>query len=112
MTPRPWNIEEAYSFLLLPSIFHWTLMLPASIGGVLLWKRSRFERLLIIYLVLVIFVCSFVPEVQGPRQRFQVAFILARMQFAFFWNMIFVPLREQTKGRSVTPRSAESPGSV
>ena len=112
LTPRPWNIEEEYTFLLVPAIFHWALILPTLIGAVLLWKRSRFERLLIIYLVLVIFVCSFVPEVQGPRQRFQVAFILARMQFEFFWNLILAPLRDKSKHRALTARPIHAPVSV
>ena len=64
LTPRPWNIEEEYSFLLVPSIMHWALIVPTFVGSVLLWKRSKFERLLIIYLVLVICLCSVVPEVQ------------------------------------------------
>src|SRR5207247_2658736 len=104
LTPRPWNIEQEYMFLLVPSIFHWALILPTLIGAVLLWKRSRFERMLIIYLALVILLCSFVPEVQGPRQRFQVAFILARMQFEFFWNAIHAPLKAQFKRRAITTR--------
>ena len=99
-------------FLLVPSIFHWALILPSFIGAVLLWRRSRFERLLIIYLVLVIFLCSFVPEVQGPRQRFQVAFILARMQFEFFWNLILAPLRDKSKRRAMTTRPIQAPASV
>lgn len=85
LTPQPWSIENNYSFLLLPSIFHWILFVPMLFAGWILWRRSRLTRLILIYLIVVVFFYAIVPELQGPRQRFQLTFIIAWMQFHFLW---------------------------
>lgn len=81
LTPQPWAIEPAYAFLLLPSMLHWLFFLPSLAGGVLLWRRSRATALLLLYLAVVVLFYAVVPELQGPRQRLQVAFALIWMQF-------------------------------
>ena len=88
LSPQPWSISSEYSFLLLPSVLHWLLFLPALLGGWMLWRRSREAALLLIYLALILLLYGFIPEQQGPRHRLQVAFIIAWMQFHFFWVMI------------------------
>lgn len=87
-SPVPWSISPEYSFLLLPSVLHWLLFLPALLGGWMLWRQSREAALLLIYLALILLLYVFVPEQQGPRHRFQVDFVIAWAQFHFFWVMI------------------------
>jgi hypothetical protein len=88
LTPQPWNVESEYSFLVLPAAFHWFFFLPTAVGGYLLWQRSKESILLIIYLFVVILFCSSFEELLGPRQRFQLVFVIAWMQFHFLWSII------------------------
>ena len=87
-SPVPWSIDPGYSFLLVPSVLHWLLFLPALLGGWMLWRQSREAALLLIYLALILLLYGFVPEQQGPRHRLQVSFVIAWAQFHFFWVMI------------------------
>jgi len=93
VTPQPWSIEKASSFLLLPSIFHWFLVAPVVFSGWLLWRRHEFARLPLVYLMVVVTFYAMVPLIQGPRHRVQVTFILAWLQFHFLWMMIKGALR-------------------
>lgn len=86
VTPQPWAIVGAYSFLVLPSIVHWAIFLPSLFGAVLLWRASRVMALLLIYAALVTAFFAAVPELQGTRQRLQIVFVLAWMQYqALYW---------------------------
>jgi hypothetical protein len=100
LTPQPWWISPEYSFLLLPSVLHWLLLLPALFGGWMLWRRSREAALLLIYLVIVLLLYGIIPELQGPRHRFQVAFIIAWVQFHFFWVMVREAVSQAALGRA------------
>jgi hypothetical protein len=44
LTPRPWSLEPAYTFLFIPAILHWLMFIPAIIGGYSLWHRSDMCR--------------------------------------------------------------------
>lgn len=85
LTPQPWSIDSNTPFLFVPSILHWLLFVPAVIAGIHIWRRFKGASLPLIYLVLGLLFYSSVPEVIGPRHRFQLIFIIAWMQFHFFW---------------------------
>ncbi len=88
LTPRPWGIEDHYSFLLFPSILHWLLFIPSLIGGLLLWRRNKKSSFFLIYFLLLIFFYGFYEELRGPRQRVGVDFIIIWMQFHFLWVLL------------------------
>ena len=81
LTPRPWGVSESYSFLFIPSLLHWLLFVPALASAWRLWKLLPPARLLLMYLLVTVAFYGAVPELQGPRQRIQVVFIIAWLQF-------------------------------
>ncbi|MEP0854542.1 hypothetical protein [Trichocoleus sp. DQ-U1] len=85
LTPQPWSIEPAYTFLFFPSILHWILFVPAVWGVWMLWRRSREAKLLFIYLALALLLYGAFQDIQGPRQRLQLTPIIAWAQFHFLW---------------------------
>ncbi|MBD1896896.1 hypothetical protein [Coleofasciculus sp. FACHB-129] len=101
LTPQPWSIEPAYTFLFFPSILHWVLFLPAIWGGWMLWWRSREVKLLFIYLALALLLYGAFYDLQGPRQRLQITPIIAWAQFHFLWVILKnqrprIPLKAHT----------------
>ncbi len=87
-TPRPWAVEDNYSFLVIPAIWHWLMFLPSSVGLVLLWRDSVALRLLVIYLLGVTTLYTLLPDYQGPRHRWQVSFVFIWAQF----HVLFVSI--------------------
>lgn len=83
LTPRPWSLEPAYTFLFVPAILHWVFIVPAIVGAYYLWNSSELARMFIIYLVVIIGFYAIVEILQNTRQRFQVIFILSWMQYHF-----------------------------
>lgn len=84
LTPQPWSVEAATSFLFIPSILHWFMLIPIIIVSFNLWNKFNDTKLLLIYLILgLLFYSS--TELIGPRQRLQLMFIIAWLQFHFFW---------------------------
>ena len=96
LTPQPWSIEDNYSFLLLPSIIHWILFVPVLLAARILWQKSLLSRLLLIYLLMVIIFYALIPELQGPRHRVQIIFVIAWMQFHFLWIFTRKAVRHDT----------------
>lgn len=88
LTPKPWNIEDNYSFLFLSASLHWLLFPQTLLGGWLLWKSSDSSKLPIIYCVVVVLFYTFAPQLLGPRHRYQISPIIAWMQFHVFWKMM------------------------
>lgn len=88
LTPKPWNIDEEFSYLAFPAAFHWTMLVPMLIGGARLWKRVPQARIFLCYFAIVLFFYGSVPDLQGPRHRVQVAFICAWMQFQGLYLLI------------------------
>ncbi len=80
-TPRPWGITSNYAFLLLPSVLHWLMAPLLAYGLWLLWKRLPDLRCVLIYGAVVVAFYACVPELQGPRHRFQIVFLLALAQY-------------------------------
>lgn len=81
LTPRPWSLEPAYTFLFFPAILHWLMFIPAIIGGYSLWHRSDMCRLMIIYMIVVIVFYAAVVFLQNTRMRYQLTYILVWMQY-------------------------------
>ncbi|OQW92596.1 MAG: hypothetical protein BWK78_01235 [Thiotrichaceae bacterium IS1] len=102
LTPLPWSIDISYSFLLVPSIIHWILIIPAIFAGINLWRQSTVARLLILYLMIALVFYGATEELQGPRHRVQVTFIVAWLQFHALW-MVFHSLFKNSNHSSNCP---------
>jgi hypothetical protein len=87
LTPIPWNVEQVYEYLVIPTSLHWLSFVPALVGAGFLWGESKYARLFFIYLVCLIGLYAITEDLLGPRQRFQVAFLFAWAQFHFAWKM-------------------------
>ncbi|HTM54322.1 MAG TPA: hypothetical protein VL175_09850 [Pirellulales bacterium] len=109
LTPIPWNVDEVYGYLTIPTTLHWVFFLPALCGAAWLWRESRAARLALIYLACLVGLYAITEELLGPRQRFQVAFVFAWAQFHFAWHMRPqpVPARIQTAGVPVLKKHLE-----
>ena len=89
LTPRPWAVSPDYSFLLIPSIINVIFLVPMLIGARFLWRDSKDVRLLIIYFILAIVLYGMsLDEVQGPRHRVQMLFVMVAMQYRFLWILL------------------------
>lgn len=88
LTPQPWSVAQDYSFLLPSSILHWLFFPAFVLGGVFLWRSSTRARLAIVYVLILTFFYSFVPELSGPRHRVQIVPFITWMQFEFFVVLI------------------------
>ena len=88
LTPQPWSVSPEYGFLLLPSMLHLLMLVPAVVGAMILWRDSPMLRLPIVYAVLVLVLFAAFPGQQGPRYRHQVVFVLVWAQFTFIWQLL------------------------
>lgn len=88
MTPLPWNLTPGYEFLLLPSALHLLLLFPALAVAPRVWNEYPRARLLLLYLAVAVAAYAIVPSLQGVRQRFQVGFVLAWLQFHALWTLL------------------------
>lgn len=104
LTPRPWNIEEDYSFLLIPTIVHYALFIPVLMVLPVFWRISTGTKLVLLYLAVVTVFYAFVPELQGPRHRAQVSFIFIWLQMHAVIILGRVFMKDQGVRPSLTPR--------
>lgn len=88
LTPQPWSVSPEHGFLLLPSILHAVMLVPAAVGAVWLWQRSPFLRLPLLYSLLIVCLFAAFPAQQGPRHRLQIVFMMAWSQFTFVWQLL------------------------
>ncbi|AFZ14319.1 hypothetical protein Cri9333_3494 [Crinalium epipsammum PCC 9333] len=95
-TPLPWQIEESYTFLVIPSILNLLFLIPVIIVGCKFWKISKPLSLLLIYLIVALIFYGFLEEFQGPRQRYQLTFIIGWLQFHVLW-VIFIKTTQSNK---------------
>ncbi len=87
LTPQPWSIDPAYSYLFLASVLHWLFFIPATFSFFRLWRSSIQNRAILMYLVVVTFFYAIAPaEVMGPRERVQINYIYIWLQFDFLWT--------------------------
>lgn len=107
LTPQPWSISPSYSFLFLPSILHWLMFIPALIGGYRLWKQYPVATYLLIYLIVASLFYAVVEELQGPRSRVQLVFIIAWAQYHFLY-LLYQTVMQQLE-RSARARYAPEP---
>jgi hypothetical protein len=85
--PTPGGTVSAYTFLNPSAVFHWLFAPVAFLGAVSLLTK-RFERLIIIYGLILVSLLSGVPAAAGPRFRFQFVFFIALFQFQGLWFLI------------------------
>ncbi|WP_147323432.1 hypothetical protein [Chitinophaga silvatica] len=80
-TPIPWQIEPDYTFLFWPSVFNW-ISLPFMIYGIfMLFKMDNPGiKLLMLYFILISIFYGCFGELQGPRHRLQIDFIIILAQ--------------------------------
>ncbi|WBA17146.1 hypothetical protein [Salinivibrio kushneri] len=82
LTPIPFNTTVHYSFLDVPQVFHWTLIIPMIYGVIRLWRNTHFTaRFMVIYFLLMILLYGMYGELQGPRHRYQLDGLIALFQF-------------------------------
>jgi hypothetical protein len=86
VTPLPWSIEDSYSFLLLPSILHLVLAVPATLGAWCLWRQCPGARLPLLYAAVVLGFYAVAEDLQGPRHRVQIGFVVTWVQFHGVWT--------------------------
>jgi len=87
MTPRPFHLEPEYSFLLIPSIYHWCVFPFAVFGSWSVWKmRTPFSRFMIIYFLTFVAFYSTFEGLQGARHRLQLAFAFGIFEFFGIYN--------------------------
>ncbi len=107
LTPQPWQIEPEYTFLILPSILHWLTLIPAAGAALALWRTRSRERILLCYLLITTLFFALVPEVQGPRHRVQITFLIAWLQFHAFY--LWSQGRQTQKTPSASPALSPLP---
>lgn len=97
LTPQPWSVSSNYTFLILPAMVRWTLFVPALIGGVVLWRRNPNTRLVLLFLILSVSLYSIAPDIQGPRQRYQLLFVWSWMELHGLLSILRLaqPVRER-----------------
>lgn len=86
LTPQPWTIHDTYSYLLIPSLMHWLLFIPAIYGAFMVWRESRIARLILIYTIVLIMFYAMIIDLQSSRQRYQISFVFAWAQLHFLWR--------------------------
>ncbi|MGK7887257.1 MAG: hypothetical protein AB4057_21840 [Crocosphaera sp.] len=90
LTPQPWSIHPAYTFLLIPSLLQWMFFLPTLFSTYKLWNGSQEIRLLILYMLISFIFLGTFDRLQGPRHRVQLLPIIAWLQFHFLWSFFFI----------------------
>jgi hypothetical protein len=85
LTPIPFHTSIEYTFLDAPALIHWFLMPFAVLGFATLWRLGTpFARFFVAYLLLFLCLYAVVGELQGPRQRVQLDYAVALLQFVGF----------------------------
>lgn len=102
LSPQPWSLQPGYGFLLVPSVLHFATLPFLAWGTWALIRRPGPARFLFAYAALVLMSVAAYPELQGPRHRIQLLFLIAWAQFhgAFLVMHAFVsagrgPRREE-----------------
>lgn len=88
LTPLPWKIEDSYIFLIFSSCLHFVFLLPAAIGSIQLTSKYREVYLLSIFFVICLLVYGSLPELQGPRHRIQISFMIIWFQYHSIFSFL------------------------
>lgn len=81
LSPQPWSIQRGYGFLEVPSTLHLLMIGFAAYGAYLLYRETEQLRLTFFYAALLLLAVAAYPELQGPRHRIQILFLIAWCQF-------------------------------
>ena len=90
LQPAPWRITEPASYLFIPSIIHWLMVIPTVVGAMLLIKRRTETGVEVgivfisVFILGVLFYAA-VPAIASTRHRSPLDLLMAVMQFHFFW---------------------------
>jgi hypothetical protein len=81
LSPQPWSLQRGYGFLEVPATLHLITIGFAAYGAYLLYREARQLRLTFVYAALLLLAVAAYPELQGPRHRIQLLFLVAWCQF-------------------------------
>lgn len=112
LTPQPWSLQPEYSFLVLAASFHWIMLIPALMMIPSIWKRSIGSRLVILYLVTLVVFYACIPELQGPRHRYQLSFIFALLQFEALCRFLRLDVTSPVPKHSASRQGPTAPDSM
>ena len=87
LTPTPWDIAPKYMFLTVPAILHW-LTMPLALMGAVWIGFCRRGRLLVIFVVAIVVLYAFLPDLLDPRHRLQIVYLITIMQFHGVWKLL------------------------
>jgi hypothetical protein len=87
-SPRPFFADGGYAFLNIPSLIYWGLIPFVCLGFFVVSKmKTRFGRFLIIYFFLFLALYSSYAELQGPRHRLQLEFVICLFSYLGFRSL-------------------------
>lgn len=103
LSPQPWSLQPGYGFLLVPSVLHFATFPLLVYGSWALVRRPGPARFLFTYAALILLSVAAYPELQGPRHRIQLLFVIAWAQFhgAYLLMDAFVQARRRAAAREV-----------
>jgi len=82
LSPIPFNTEEKYSFLDFPLLISWILYIFTFYGFFLMLKlNNKFLKIFLVYFVIIVLFYGSYEELQGPRHRIQIIFIIIIMTY-------------------------------
>ena len=87
LSPIPWKITDPATYLIVPSILHWLLFVPAVIGGISLLSNRQTKGIWLVALTILAGYTfySVIPALASPRHvsPFTTLWILFEYQFLF-----------------------------
>jgi hypothetical protein len=112
LTPIPFHTDVEYSFLNIPALIHWVLF-PFACRGIVVVHRLRtpFSKFFLFYVLVFVTLYAVVGEIQGPRQRVQLDFAWAVLQFLgvmAFWRSPFARRAQALMHAAAMSRSARA----
>lgn len=81
LSPQPWSLQREYGFLLTPSVLNVAALPMLAFGAYLLARDVKALRFVFLYALLLLASVAAHPELQGPRHRIQILFIIAWAEF-------------------------------
>lgn len=81
ISPQPWSLQRDYGFLLVPSTINVALLPMLGVGLYVMWRQFKDLRFALLYAAILLASVAAYPELQGPRHRIQILFLLAWAQF-------------------------------
>jgi len=87
-TPRPWGVNENFTFLVPAAILHWLLLPAAILFGLRLAYHHKNIRLISIFLLVFISFYSIFDNLVSARIQFQIVFIFTVFQFHALYRLV------------------------